>query len=399
MAIAEEDLAAATDPADIEDLQAVIQAYTWQKSPTEAIKSYRLANKRLLYRPFENELNDYESNFVGNPFNLETMNYGSLPQKLKDAVPLSGSYIGYDGRVIFLIPDLNYVEPFVIEEESYLKGTYVYALTPESLQEDPDRVNQKDTTGEETYTRTSRRVLSKKKYTELTGEYSSQETGFERVFSKVTESEVSGQLPEAQVRKANWQDRAQKVRNRDPSRLTRYFAESDYLTSSVSSGDSLSFPTAASLGQALTAAKTDLRIKTWQESTQSKKCAWYYPQVRPGDYIATPRDLFGEMGNWRLLNVSFALEVKGGRLSGFDRPLVLTEGTTFSTGLDIPRNISYREEPDLRDRQPAEDDTTVKMKGQTKLGEIILSTTTRRNITPPASDQDPTTPPPEEPPP
>lgn len=394
LATAIEDLAVAVDAEEIRDLNQTINAYSWKMLPTEAIKSYILRNKRKLYRPYEKDLNDYEQNFVGNPFTLETLNYSSLPPRLKDAVPpdSEGSYIGYDGRVIFLVPDLNFVEPFVTTEEVYLKGSYFYAKTPDSLIKNEDNPNEQDTTGEETYTRISRKPIGKNRYEELVSEYSSQESGFERVYHTVKQSTILGQLPEGQSRKANWKDKTQKVRNRDVTRKTRYFLESDYVTESTPQGESIGFPTATSFEQAFEAAKVDLRIKTWQESNQTKKCAWYYPGVEPGDFIRTPRDLFGEVGNWRLLSVSFNLSVKGGAGSTVhvDQPLVLTEGTTFNTGLDIPREISFREEPDLRDRQPAEDDTRTSAGGVSKLGEIILSSATRRNIDPPELGEDPT---------
>jgi hypothetical protein len=400
--IAIEDLAEATDPAAIQDLKEQINAYTWKLLPSQAIKSYILKNKRRLYRPYEQDLNDYEQNFVGNPFTLETLNYSSLPPRLKEAIGFEAAgsiflsapkYIGYDGRVIFIVPDLNFVEPFVVTEESYLKGGFFYALTPESLLKDADNPNEVDTTGEETYTRISRKILGKNRYKELNSEYSSQESGFERVYHTVKESIIAGQLPEGQFRKANWQDRRQKVRNRDATRKTKYFLESDYQSESTPQGESISFPTATSFDQAFTAAKVDLRIKTWQESNQSKKCAWYYPQVQPGDFIRTPKDLFGELGNWRLLNVSFSLSVKGGAGSTkhVDQPLVLIEGTTFNTGLDLPREIQFREEPDLSDRQPAEDDTRTSVGGVTSLGEIVLPINTRRNLAPPKVGEDPTT--------
>ena len=377
-----EDLAAATDEESLTDAERLIEAYTQRFVTVEGVKSYKLRNKRQLYKPFQKDLNDYEENFVGNPFSLQVVNYNSLSEKLKAAVPLSPEYIGYDGRVAILTPDPNFIEPFVIEEEAYLKGGLFFADTAESLKDDPDRINQKDTTGEETYTRISRKVTAKNRHSQLSSEYSSNESGFERVFNKVTEEDVLGQLPDAQTRKADWQDKQQKVRRRDPSKLTRVFATSDRVTDESTIGGSANFQNASSKEQAILAAETDLRIKGWQESNQSKNCAWYYPGLRPGDFINTPHDLFGDAGNWRLLSASFSLSIKGDNESETIEafPLAFTSGTSITTGLDLLREVEYEEEPDIRDRQLEADDTVVELDGQNSLGEIILSIPTRRKL-------------------
>lgn len=379
------------DAADFQDAVGVFNAFEQKEVPTESCKSYLLKNKRGLYGAFESQLNDYEQNFVSNPFTLDVRNYGALSDRLKAGIPEEPGYVGYDGRVVFIVPDPSYVEPYVISEEAFLKGTFLFAPTPESLQDDIDREGQVDTTGEESYTYVTRTVTAKNRYTELNSSYSSRESGFERTFTKIDESEVLGTLPDAQTRVAKWEDRDRKVRRKDPTRKTRYILESDYLTDSSPVGESAGFPAADSISAAVRAAETDLRIKTWQESNQNKTCAWYYPSLRPGDYISTPRDLFAEIGNWRLLNASFSINILGDnnakKFKAF--PIALTQGTGISTGLDLPRRIGVREEPDARDRQLGEDEVVVGLTGQTTIGEIILSIQTRRNLEPPTTPVEP----------
>lgn len=396
-----EELLVETDPEMIRQLELALESYRQRWMPTESIKAYKLQNKRNLYRQFESELTDYEENFTGNPFNIETINYNALPQKIKAVVPEQGTYvtdegkpvnldielkyIGYDGRVAVLTPDISFIEPFVVTDESYLKNSYAYNPTSNLFPDyDEQKPFQKDTTGEETYTRITRKVLGKNRYSQLTSEYSSGDSGFERSFNKITEEAVLGQLPDAQSRKKNWQDKLQKVRRRDETKKTRIFLESDRATEDIPSGESVNFPNATSRDEALLAAATDLRIKTWQTSNQSKNCTWYLPQLRPGDYIKTPNDLFKEAGDWRLLSASYNLSVLGDNNSSTLQfyPLALTSGTQISTGLDFPREILYREEPDVREKQLEADDTVVVLKGQTEFGEILTQNKTRRNQAP-----------------
>lgn len=338
----------------------------FKREPKQDQTAYRLKSVREKY-----------GDDTGLPFSIEWVEQEALDPRLRDRVSPN-----YDGRVGVITPDLNFVEPLYVETESRKAGSFTWAVDPESSP--PDFQPTPLLTGEESYSRSDRTILSSNKYREKVSEASAKDSNFGSFVESVRFREQLGRPPDASHRQKPWEKADDTPQSdKQPETAIRYFLTSDLLNDKTPIGGSINYPNAASLAEARKNAEMDLRIAGLQTAQAGKKVSWYYPQIRPGDiiYAGTERFTTGR-GFWRSLSVSWEQEYKGRNNSlGLD-PLVTCPGTQLSLGLDRKRKVTLSSKASrLPETNAGDPEVTVRASfGNHSLGKILKNTSNRRNF-------------------
>lgn len=303
--------------------------FRFYKIPFYAQKTYRLRNSRGLF-----------GEKIQPPFRIEFADYRSLEDRIKSRVPKQN--ISESGKVAILYPEPNYVEPMFIEAEDYQSNSFVWAFDPEE-EADPDAfipgTNRQAPaprlmSGEETYSRITRKLTSADRYTEYISEYSSQDPGFDNSAERYSFREVEGRPPEPQSRMREYESKEvanSRIQFNSAEILTRYFVTSrkDDLDELIEEGGSVSLPEAADLKEAVEMLENESRLSYLQSSQIEATHAWYRPfRLTAGLSFSKPIS-----GGYRVTSVNHNLQYQGtNNLTG--APLITTSGTKVTAGLN-----------------------------------------------------------------
>jgi len=273
--------------------------------------------------------------------------------------------------------DTSYVEPYSVITESARKSAFAYTQHPEPENELQPYI----ITGEESYHIVERKMVKFKRYQQITSEFSSQNSGFTDVYNKIFEEDILGELPSASTITPKWETE-EPLKDTDKTKKKKYFLTSDFTNPSDPIGGSINIPYAKTKEEAIQTAKLLLRMAGLNTCTVQRTYAWYYPDIRPGDKIITGEDLFSDYGDWRVTSISFSLVYKGKNdsttLQAF--PIIQTEGTSVTLGLDKPREITVTEKEDNSSGSESEEPIN-NIEGKfPDIGEVILNRPNRRKF-------------------
>jgi hypothetical protein len=306
--------------------QAMQRSITFRRIPYKSRTQYKLVPTSNLYDDFEDI-----------PFRTEVVNKSDLD-------------LGESGKAVIAIPDPNYVFPLHILEERTLIQSFAQMDHPQnilirdemrSIREDnslSEAEKEEDlkgvkllpwlTTGEDTYQATLRKIQPSQNtisgfgssgpgknedqetdlYVEYTISASNQDSKFQYSLQEGDFKTVAGRPPTAQVFSYETESRNDDDQDDiDPFNF-------DYIISSTNdrfaqSIDSVQYETRI-LDEGLTAAKVDLELQNFLNTYENTiNLAWYYPEIRPGDYIETLDNY--NRGKLRVKSVSFTVDFQG----------------------------------------------------------------------------------------
>lgn len=292
------------------------------------------------------------------PFSIEFQDYDQLEPRIKLLVARSSA--DEQGRVAILYPDPNFVEPLYVAREATRSLSFDWRPDPEA-ELDPDRfIGGTDQvapvprlmTGQESSNEVTRTITSSDRFRELISEFSSQDPGFDNAAEKITFRIQQGRPPAPQHRIQQWEQQEStttKVTQSKQGTVTRYYV-STVNAEKFPKGGSVSFPNETSLGGAVSALEKQLRKSSLNASQQQKTVAWFYPEIRAGDRVSTPKDKTALMqeglDGWRVKNVTHKLVYKG-KNNLTNAVLVTTPGTQITLGAERKNGVTVdsRDEP------------------------------------------------------
>ena len=350
------------------------QLYQYKQIPFESKTAYKLISSELVY----GKNNDSQ------PFTVEWKDYEELEPRLKQRVPYNAvhhSQYGKPTKVGIIYPDPNYAASMLILVESKVNSSFAFTPNPDS---EPDDPKPPKTTGEESYYKTERTVVTPNLYKEKITEFSTQNSGFSDLSEKISFKDVSGRLPEATVKKVDWEKneatKNEKAYN-PPRTTTIYYASYNETSNFVEEGGSKSYPLAASESQAKTALETELRLEALQKDQAQKTIFTFYPAIRDGDRVVSGGDRF--QGNWIVMSASWSLEFKGNNNAFGLSPLCIAQPTSVTLGLLPNISVSVTEKQVTDPSKPdATGDPTLKVSGGSAevIGDVLINSPNRRRF-------------------
>lgn len=361
------------------------ELYLFKTLPTIEEKAYLLTSTRALNKLYPDPDKQKKQNSdTALPYKIQT--YSSIkdaPKLIQDAVKERPEFnednADYNPLTAIAVvsADVGYVEPYSVLTESLRKSAFAYTRHPEPENELQPFV----ITGEESYHIIERKMVEFGRYQQITSEFSSQNSGFTDAYNKIFEEDILGELPNATTITPKWETE-EPLKDTDKNKKKKYLLKSDFITSSDPVGGTLNIPFAKTKNEAIATAELLLRMTGLSTSTVQRTYAWYYPSIRPGDKIVTGDDLFEEYGDWRVTNISFSLTYKGGNDSRTLRafPIILTDGTNMTLGLDKPREVTVTEKEDNSSGNEAEEPINNIEGEPPNIGEVILNRPNRRKF-------------------
>lgn len=344
------------------------------------------------------------------PFSIEWSTWSSLDDRIKsELVEQYGTGnrldkwpdIGDDVQIGLVVPDMNFVEPYLVWSESKAASSVGCIFHPEHDPPDDKRVP--ITTGVESYYQSEWKKIDEERAREMVREYSAQGDEFTASAEKVQFKDVYGKPPDAQVRKTEWKenDKATKgvsasdepEETEDDKWIYRIYTHPipDWADEVASS--TVSNPYCYSKEEALDAAETSLEIDTLQSSTKkSRTVTWYYPDIEPGDGCEPEGDRFSNVrAIVTSVSISLQFDASGNRYG--IRNICLCEGTNIEMGQYEPTGVRVEREadpdynPDAGNSQPqgGEEDNsfTASTTEGSNLGGVLANTVpNRRNVDP-----------------
>ena len=324
----------------LDDEHPFYDACQFQTIPKESKTAYNLVSALTLYGDAENS----------SPVSVEWVDYNNAPRALQDEVrsymSIQDDSMTPDGKIGVVKVDPNFAVPYLVMAETTASSSFAYMRHPEATPENPEIPL---ITGEETYNSVIRSITSPNKYTEKHTEYSSQDSGFERIIERVSYKDVLGRPPGGQSRNRQWEQSDRPANNpRDrfggsrTDKTKKYLVTTDF-SDNIAEGGSISLPQAKDKNEAKTAIETELRLSDMGTSQQSKIISWFYPGLDIGTAVTTGKDRFSRYGTWRIVAISHTLEFNG-RNNKYRNPICTTEGTNLTLGLDRNRRVTIKEE-------------------------------------------------------
>ena len=346
-------LATSVDDLEISYYTALQKSITFFKVPYKSQTQYRLI-----------PVTEYYDDFEEIPFQTQVVN--------KSDLGLEGS-----GKVVIAVPDPNYVFPMLSLEERTLTQSFAQMDNPQNINiRDERRIVQADgslsqaekeeslkdlkllpwlTTGEDTYRATLRKILPSKNtkggfgssgpgkdkdqetdiYVEYTISASNQDTKFQYSLQEGEFKTVAGRPPNAQ----SFSYELEESNDEDQDDIDPF--NFDYIISStpdkfVQSVDSVQYET-QDFEKGLLAAKIDLELSNFLNTYENSiNLAWYYPEIRPGDYIETLDNY--NRGKLRVKSVNFQIDFQG-HVS--DEIIKTCSGTNLGCGRYEEKEIEY----------------------------------------------------------
>lgn len=359
----------AEDRATDEFAQKMWELYQYKEISFESKTAYKLVSSELIY----GKNNDSQ------PFTVEWKNYQELEPRLKQIVSKSGTEDPVKVGIIY--PDPNYAASMLVVTESKVNSSFAFTPDPESQPDDPRKPK---VTGEESYYKTERTVVTPNLYKEKITEFSTQNSGFSDLGEKVSFKDVSGRLPEATVKKVDWEknDAANNEKAYNPQKpKTIYYANYNENSEFAEEGDSKSYSLATSENQAKTALETELRLEFLQKDQCQKTIFTFYPAIRDGDSVVSEGDRFS--GKWIVMSASWSLEFKGTNNAYGLSPLCIAQPTSVTLGLLPNINVSVTSKQVTDSSKPdATGDPKLKVSGgnATVIGEVLINSPNRRRF-------------------
>lgn len=357
------------------------ELYQFKSLPTIEEKAYLLTSTRALNKRYPNPKKKGENAL---PYQIEVYtSINDAPREVQDAVKNIPEFdtrrAAYDPttQIGVVSADVGYIEPYSVITESSRKSAFAFIKHPEPENELQPYI----ITGEESYHIIERKMVKFNRYQQITSEFSSQNSGFSDAYSKIYEEDVLGEMPSASTITPQWESE-EPLKDTDPTKKKIYLLTSDYVTEHDTSEGSLNIPLAKTKEDAVRAAKFLLRIAGLSASTVQRTYAWYYPSIRPGDKIVTGKDLFSSDGDWRVTNITFSVVYKGDNRSStlVAYPIIQTDGTNITLGLDKQRSVSVTEKEDSSSRDISEDPVNETNGYFPNIGEVILNRPNRRKF-------------------
>jgi hypothetical protein len=328
---------------ELEYLEAQLDSITFKKLPFSSKTQYRIVPQKDYYEE-NDEAVPYETKLVD-----------------KAELGLSGS-----GKVVAAYPDPAYVLPMLVLEEKTLKQSFDQIDHPQNIiiraeRKDIQNDNsltesEKDealketkllpwlTTGEDTYNSTVRKIVPSKNtggligknpsasndvYVEYQTNASSQDIKFQNSLQEIQYKTIEGRPPAPTVFSFEYKNKdAEEKEEDEPYNYVWELNSSNRNNIDASELiESVSYPTNEK-SEALQAAKIDLELGNFLNTSEtSLNLAWWYPQIRPGDYLNFIDDASKQ--NYRVKSVNLSLDLQGyvgGEL------LCTTKGTSVSCG-------------------------------------------------------------------
>jgi hypothetical protein len=367
----ENTIALTEDKNEDEFAMAMWKLYQYKEVPFESANAFKLVSANGIY-----------GDNASQPFSVEWVNFDDLEKRLKDLID-PDYQVTKDGKVGILYPDPNYVEPLSIVTETKTNSSFAFTSNPESEEDSPQPPY---ITGEESYYRVDRTVMSPSLYKEKTTEFSSQNSGFLDIGEKISFKDISGRLPEATAIKPDW-EKNELSANQDaynPSiRTTRYFVS--YGDPSISDeGGSKSVSLASSLGEALAAVRTEIRIQQMQQDQCQRSVFTFYPGMRDGDRVVSGGDRYANKGTLVIMSASWSLKFHGNNNDYGLTPMCLAEPTSITLGLSSNPGVSVRSETDTQrnppQQRPGEPRLIVRGGRVNVIGQVLSNSPNRRRF-------------------
>lgn len=366
-----ENTIALTEDKDTDEFaMAMWQLYQYKQIPFESGNAFKLVSASSFYG--ENS---------GQPFTVEWQDYNQLEKRLQDLIDPQYQ-VTKEGKVGILYPDPNYVEPLSIVTETKTNSSFAYTPDPSSEEDAPLPPK---ITGEESYYRVDRTVVSPTFYKEKITEFSSQNSGFLDVGEKISFRDVSGRLPEATTRKIDWEKNEysanQKAYN-PPTTTTKTFVnygDQDY----AEEGGSKSYSLANTQEQALTALKTEICLEQIQQDQCQRSVFSFYPAMRDGDRVVSGGDRYANKGSWTIVSASWSLKFSGDNNDYGLRPFCLAEPTSITLGLsdepDVNATTRTSTTP-VPNQNPGDPKLIVTGGNVSAIGEVLNNSPNRRRF-------------------
>lgn len=345
------------------------ELYQYRQIPFESKTAYKLVSSDLIY----GKNNDSQ------PFTVEWKNYQELEPRLQQLV--SGKSSEDPVKVGVIYPDPNYAASMLIVTESKVNSSFAFTPDPDSV---PDAPLKPKTTGEESYYKTERTVVTPNLYKEKITEFSTQNSGFSDLGEKISFKDVSGRLPEATVKKVDWEKneapKNEKAYN-PPKTTIIYYANYNEKSEFVEEGGSKSYSLAKDKEQAKIALETELRLEALQKDQAQKTIFTFYPAIRDGDSVVSEGDRF--RGQWIVMSASWSLEFKGNNNAYGLSPLCIAQPTSVTLGLLPNISVSVTEKKVNDPLKPdATGDPTLKITGGVAevIGDVLINSPNRRQF-------------------
>lgn len=295
------------------------------------------------------------------------------------------------------VPNPNYVVPLFVLEEQKQVNSFASVPDPDAS---PDNPLPYITTGEESFY--SRYVVigenislspenersdaprPKEWYREYVSNQSASDGNFKNSTALVQFKEYEGRPSTAQRKQVTFE--RVEPDNDDSNYVVPkldYFLTTPGYTSNP--GDpvngSVSYEVARTETEAITAAKTDLKMRDIQESVDTSVSIKYSPQIKEGDFVRLITQFYSY--NRYVKSVSHSIQFEGEDENG--NPLVVGGKTQLSLGIDrdIPVTITRRAPPGLpgATSNPPSPGIPPRPPGRLRLGELIESSLeTRRKF-------------------
>lgn len=362
------------------------RSITFRRIPFSSTTQYKLAPK-----------DDYYDNSSGVPFQTQKVDRKDLN-------------LGGTGKVIAAVPDPTYQYPMVILQETTLGQAFSSMDHPENvfIREERNAILDDNTLsaadkaeqlkelkllpelsfGEDTYEIKIRKVLPSKNTTSLVGKdqkvetdiyqefeqrASSQDTNFQYSLLNILFRTTASTLPEATTFNYEYETKDEEEKDDNDPRNYEYrlWTTNDPTIKGV---DSISYET-RDLEKALRAAETDYVINNFLNSYEENiNLAWFYPEVRPGDYFEFQDDL--SRGRRKVKSCTIQVDFNG----YVNEELIKTSpGANFVVG-------KYEEAPTINYEKRKPNDTDSELDIQTRVsgsellgGSIFPRIRTRRN--------------------
>lgn len=349
--------------------QKMWRLYQYRQIPFESRTAYKLASSELFY----GKTNDSQ------PFTVEWKNYQELEPRLQERVDWNGNIEPTTVGIIY--PDPNYATSMLVVTESKVNSSFAFTPDPDS---EPDDPKPPKTTGEESYYKTERTVITPNLYKEKITEFSTQNSGFSDLGEKISFKDVSGRLPEATVKKVDWEKneatKNEKAYN-PPRTTTIYYANYNEKSDFVEEGGSKSYSLAKNEYEAKTALETELRLEALQKDQAQKTIFTFYPAIRDGDSVISGGDRF--QGQWIVMSASWSLEFKGNNNAFGLSPLCMAQPTSVTLGLLPSISVSVTKKQVTDPSKPdATGDPTLKVYGGSAevIGDVLINSPNRRRF-------------------
>lgn len=349
--------------------QKMWRLYQYRQIPFESKTAYKLVSSELIY----GKTNDSQ------PFTVEWKNYQELEPRLKQLVRHRSSEDPTTVGIIY--PDPNWAASMLVVTESKVNSSFAFTPDPDS---EPDDPKPPKTTGEESYYKIERTVITPNLYKEKITEFSTQNSGFSDLGEKISFKDVSGRLPEATVKKVDWEknEAAKNEKAYDPKKPTTvYYASYNETSDFVEEGGSKSYPLAQSESQAKTALETELRLEALQKDQAQKTIFTFYPAIRDGDCVISGDDRFQDQ--WIVMSASWSLEFKGNNNAFGLSPLCIAQPTSVTLGLLPSISVSVTKKQVTDPSKPdATGDPTLKVYGGSAevIGDVLINSPNRRRF-------------------